>query len=259
MVAAHEDRGFEHRAQGLRRVEPMSERRVIYDFGSNNGDDIPYYLLKSDLVVAVEANPSLAGKIEARFAAEIEAGRLAVENCVLSDMPGTDPVPFYVHKKNHVLSTFPRPADDKIAEFQQISLHPRTPSSIVREYGAPHYIKIDIEHFDAKILRELFANSIKPPYISAEIHHIEVFAILVAAPEYRSFKLVDGRSVNVKYADHTVESVKGPTAYSFPFHSAGPFGDDIEGPWMDADDMFRILGKSGLGWKDIHARRADLS
>ena len=28
-------------------------KKIIYDFGSNNGDDIPYYLLKSDLVIAV--------------------------------------------------------------------------------------------------------------------------------------------------------------------------------------------------------------
>jgi predicted O-methyltransferase YrrM len=35
------------------------KKKIIYDFGSNNGDDIPYYLLKSDLVIAVEANPAL--------------------------------------------------------------------------------------------------------------------------------------------------------------------------------------------------------
>jgi hypothetical protein len=31
--------------------------KIIYDLGANNGDDIPYYLLKADTVVAVEANP----------------------------------------------------------------------------------------------------------------------------------------------------------------------------------------------------------
>ena len=34
-------------------------KKVIYDIGSNNGDDIPYYLMKCDKVVAVEANPLL--------------------------------------------------------------------------------------------------------------------------------------------------------------------------------------------------------
>jgi len=32
-------------------------KKIIYDLGSGNGDNIPYYLLKSDLVIAVEAIP----------------------------------------------------------------------------------------------------------------------------------------------------------------------------------------------------------
>jgi hypothetical protein len=43
-----------------------TSKTVIYDFGANNGDDIPYYLKKAELVVAVEANPSLCQKIEER-------------------------------------------------------------------------------------------------------------------------------------------------------------------------------------------------
>jgi len=85
-------------------------RKIIYDFGSNNGDDIPYYLLKADLVVAVEANPALARHIESRFAHEIQEGRLAVENCVLTTCAEPQSVSFYVHNSDHVLSQFPRPA-----------------------------------------------------------------------------------------------------------------------------------------------------
>ena len=32
-------------------------KKIIYDFGSGRGENIPYYLLKSDLVIAIEANP----------------------------------------------------------------------------------------------------------------------------------------------------------------------------------------------------------
>ena len=32
-------------------------KKIIYDFGAARGENIPYYLLKSDLVVAVEADP----------------------------------------------------------------------------------------------------------------------------------------------------------------------------------------------------------
>ena len=39
-------------------------KKIIYDFGANNGDNIEYYLLKSDLVIAVEANPELCDFIK---------------------------------------------------------------------------------------------------------------------------------------------------------------------------------------------------
>ena len=54
-------------------------KKIIYDIGSNNGDDIPYYLLKSDLVVAIEANPQLCNLINQRFKSEIDEGKLVVE------------------------------------------------------------------------------------------------------------------------------------------------------------------------------------
>ena len=46
-------------------------KKIIYDIGSNNGDDIPYYLLKSDLVIAIEANPKLCDLIQKKFSKEI--------------------------------------------------------------------------------------------------------------------------------------------------------------------------------------------
>ena len=58
----------------------MPEPKIIYDFGSNNGDDIPYYLEKADKVVAVEANPGLVAQIVSRFSKDIAAQKLIVEH-----------------------------------------------------------------------------------------------------------------------------------------------------------------------------------
>lgn len=69
-------------------------KKVIYDFGANNGDDIPYYLLKADVVVAVEANPKLCNAISNRFENYISDGRLFVENCVLAETYSAEPVVF---------------------------------------------------------------------------------------------------------------------------------------------------------------------
>ena len=92
--------------------------KVIYGFGSNNGDDIPYYLMKADIVVAVEASPKLCDEIGQRFGDEVKSGRLFIENCVLNAENATGDVPFYIHKHDHARSQFPRPSEMEIDHFE---------------------------------------------------------------------------------------------------------------------------------------------
>jgi FkbM family methyltransferase len=226
---------------------------VIYDFGANNGDDIPYYLKKADVVVAIEANPSLAEAIGSRFADEVSDGRLVVENCALVVHDSTVPVPFYVHKENHVLSQFPPPKKEEEEQFDKILVPGRKPSDIVNQYGSPYYIKVDLEHFDQQVLEELFSANIHPTYISAECHDVAVFATLVSRGGYNAFKLVDGPSVSQCYQGLKIKTSTGLTEHSFPHHAAGPFGDDIPGDWMSANKFYHLLSLAGLGWKDVHA------
>lgn len=228
-------------------------KKVIYDFGANNGDDIPYYLKKADLVVAVEANPALCRQIEERFSGEMAEGRLRVENCVVvGDAPAGE-VFFYLHKRHHVLGQFPRPDESVIGDYEKVLLTPRSVMDIVQKHGAPYYIKIDIEGSEEGILRELFRNGVRPPFISAESQSIRVFAVLAGLGEYQAFKLVQGDTVDRDYSRHTISTKEGQEVYSFPRHSAGPFGDDVKGAWMNADDLFAVLAETGLGWRDIHA------
>jgi FkbM family methyltransferase len=227
---------------------------VIYDFGMNNGDDVEYYLLKGARVVGVEANRSLCELAERRFAEAIEAGRLAILNLALADEESRSSIRFYLHKTNHVLSQLPTPADEELQNFEQVEVPCRTPASIVREFGEPSYIKIDVEHFDLAVLENLFRAGIFPPEISAESHSAPVFACLVANG-YRSFNLVDGATVSKRYRRATVATADGPKEFSFKPHSAGPYGEDIRTPWEDADTFLYTLAAAGLGWKDIHASR----
>ena len=225
--------------------------KTIYDLGSNNGDDISYYLMKADRVIAVEANPVLCELIKTRFSEELANGKLFIENCVLNVGPPINETPFYIHKNNHVLSTLKEPSN--IAEFERVLLPSQNICKIVEKYGDPYYIKLDIEHVDHLILRELLINGIIPPFISAESHTIEIFTLMVALGGYNAFKLVDGPSVSSRYNDHQICVDNGMEKYSFPYHSSGPFADDIIGPWMSANNFFKVLALTGLGWKDIHA------
>ena len=204
-------------------------------------------------MVAVEANPALCEEIRKRFGTEISRGQLIVENVVVTDHETNNKVPFYLSKRHHVHGQFPRPNDESIEQYEEVLLPSKSALTIIKEHGVPYYVKVDIEHYDELILRHLFLNGITPPYISAESHTIVVFCMLVGLGGYRSFKLVDGKTVDKKYVDHLINTQNGAEQYSFPMHSAGPFGDDIRGEWFTADNLFALLMVEDLGWKDIHA------
>ena len=250
----------------MSRSEPSQksgdQRRTIYDLGANNGDDIPYYLLKGDLVVAVEASPALAAGLRERFAAEIAANRVAVENCVLTIDPAVTEVPFFLHRANHLLSQLPRPASGVLGEFDETVLPAATFSALAARHGDPYYVKIDLEGYDDVILQEIFRSGVFPSYISAEAHTIDVFCTLVALGGYHAFKLVEGEFVGRDYAAHPIATGTGKDGgtqvYKFPCpHSSGPFGNDVKGPWMDRALFLRYLAHVGPGWIDIHASRVD--
>ena len=140
--------------------------KVIYDLGANNGDDIPYYLTKADKVVAVEANPELANKIKDRFLQEIESGKLVVEACAVT-INNASEVNFYLCD-DPVLSTL-KTTDN--SRFQKAILPAKNVVHLINEHGLPHYIKIDVEFYDHIILKYLFENGIRPPYISAAVSY----------------------------------------------------------------------------------------
>jgi FkbM family methyltransferase len=227
-------------------------KRIIYDIGSNNGDDIPYYLNKADRVIAVEANPLLCSQIKKRFQSEIDMERLIIENSVLvSKEYFAESVDFYIHSNEDVLSQFLPPKN--LDMYRKVKLPAITVSDLIRNYGEPYYIKIDVEHYDELILNDFFDNNVKPPFISCESHSSKIFSLLVTKGGYDAFKLVDGESVPTKFAKHRIFTNNSAIYFSFPRHSAGPFGDDIPGDWMTADNFFSYLAFEGLGWKDIHA------
>jgi FkbM family methyltransferase len=230
--------------------------KIIYDFGACVGGNIPYYLLKSDLVIAIEANPSLVERIKQKFEKEIIQKKLIVLNYLISNKIGENQEDFFVHKTNHYLSRT-NPDENKINNFNKIKLKSKKAIDIIKEFGEPYYIKIDIEGQDHLILKDLFLSKIKPPYISAEAHKIEVFTILSALGEYESFKLVIGADVHKKYKDHKIKTKNDFLKYSFPLHSAGPFGNDIDGPWLTVNNLFKPLSYLETGWVDIHCSNID--
>ena len=228
------------------------------------------------MIVAVEADPNLCNLIKQKFKEEIKNDKLIVENCVVITDNKTKEVPFYISKEKSVWNQYPKPFSDNekivsndfevkigasvmdknnyfdvfykplMKNFKEVYLPSKDILEIIKTHGNPYYIKIDVERYDHEILKRLLTNNIIPPYISAESNNIEVFSSLIIHGRYNAFKLVEGATVPEKYKH-----------FSFPEHSAGPFGNDINGPWMTAHNFFHVLGIMGLGWKDIHASNVD--
>jgi FkbM family methyltransferase len=230
-------------------------RKLIYDIGANTGSDIPYYIMQSDVVVAIEANPILCKEIREQYAEYVSDNRLTVENVVAVAALESAVVDFYIHRTEHVLSQMTPPAANELTHFTHQCLPARAIVDLISQHGNPYYIKIDVEGADAALLRAIFAAGIRPPYISAECLSIEVFQVLLEHGGYRAFKLIEGSAVSQDYTNRSVvnHATQQAVPYSFPPHSAGPFGEDVDGPWMSPENFLRQLAFSGFGWKDIHA------
>jgi FkbM family methyltransferase len=229
---------------------------VIYDIGANNGHDIPYYLMRADKVVAVEANPSLCKEIRTRFCSEIEEGRLVlIQGAAVAD-DIDDLIEFGIHRVHHVLSST---AYDKASmDYETIRVKPFSLAKIIQEHGDPLYIKLDIEGHEPEIIEALFLAGIFPKFISVEIHDPRGALLLLAERRYRYFNIVEGQTVREVYKDYPLEVGGDKIIYSFPHHSAGPFGHDLQAWTSRGDTVFR-LGTTGFGWKDFHASSEDVA
>lgn len=228
---------------------------LVYDVGANVGDDSAYYLAKGCRVIAIDANPEICAECETRFAQEIAQGRITILNVGVGDCAGT--LDFHVNVEKHRISTFApeRFADQEwvVQDWRAVEVPVVPLSELIAAHGTPHFIKIDVEYFDTKVLLDLLHTGIRPPFISAEAHEIDVYCALVAMG-YRRFQLISGATVDTQYGDAVINRVDGTRIpYPFPFDSSGPFGDDLPGPWLDKDEVLTRLLAHGLGWIDIHA------
>lgn len=243
-------------------------KKIIYDLGANEGQNIPYYFHKSDLVVAVEANPYLCNLLKKKFEKQILEKKLIVENLVVTNNESFVES-FYISKFGSQFSTC-RPEKNVLQirdktitkdDYLEKLINSINILDLLKKHGHPHYIKIDLEHFDEIILNEILEKCInKPLYISSECQDIKVYDILIRSNEYQSFKYVLGSKVGDNYSNHKFKDINNfEQVFNFKKHSAGPFGDDILGNWLSKDEFknkFLELSDHELapGWIDIHAK-----
>ena len=255
-----------------------SKSWLIYDVGMNNGDDCAYYLSKGYDVVAIEANPSLVQRARERFAQEIADRKLYIEWVGIVDQPGN--VPFWICDERDVFSSF----DATRAGRNGLKCHPIeiecvTFDTILKKYGIPHYLKIDIEGAEPYCLKHLQPVQL-PQYVSLEAEDLQ-WLVLLQQLGYSEFKIVDQMRHNSKLPDFANANVFSRSAKTicwyadrlknrlgspfFPRGSSGPFGEQSPGEWQSFEEvasnwLHMRLGHYTSGtlnrysWFDFHAR-----
>jgi FkbM family methyltransferase len=233
-------------------------RGLVFDIGFHIGQDTDFYLKKGFWVVAVDANPLLVEEGKRKFKDYLDAGRLVLLNVGIGERDET--LPFYVNDQLSEWSSFDHEIGTTRGAYHVINVPLVTLRSIVHRYGVPYYIKIDIEGHDLVAIQSLRDLTDRPKYISVENGEAHMIDEL-SKQGYTKFKFVNqGVIQNVrlplparegKYIEHL-----------FPFGASGPFGEEIDGPWLSKEDVLRVSNDywsmpnrdaNVHGWFDLHA------
>lgn len=260
---------------------------LIFDVGAHKGEDSAFYLALGFRVVAIEANPALVAHLRSRFAKEIEAGRFTLLDMAIAD--GDRQVRFFANRTLSIWGTTNPAWARRNRRLGTLSDEITVPGihfgEVIRRFGCPHYLKIDIEGADMLCIRALDGMNCRPKYISIESTKTSWLGLLkeFAALEslgYTRFKVVDQR----RHGSGIFIGRNGePVSYIFEKGASGPFGEDLQGRWLTKQEALRrylpifvlyrtigdntilskILGHipvlkralSAVGWFDTHAMR----
>jgi len=141
-------------------------RELIIDVGMHNGDDTHYYLDRGFNVLAIEADPTLVEQAKDRFREYIKDDRLQILNIGIADIEGEKD--FYICDSNTVWNTFNKEElISRKVEFQAVKVPCKKFDWVLKRYGIPFYLKIDIEGNDHLCIDALEVGNL-PKYISTE-------------------------------------------------------------------------------------------
>jgi len=264
---------------GSTRRPRLSTPGLIYDVGMHNGDDTAFYLHQGYRVVAIEADPGLAAQANARFASELQSGRLTILNIGIAETSGF--LPFWIRDDCSIWNSFdPTIAGRNGGVTRSVVVRTATFGEILDEWGIPDYLKIDIERNDELCVEQL-AERFLPTFISVESECVADDEDLDAAQSltmlkllhkvgYRRFKLIYQEDFSsgtmsdlVALSRRVIRSaavgrLRVPGIkdlarqltperrlarryrYDFPYGSSGPWGDAAMGRWLSFEQAERV-------------------
>jgi FkbM family methyltransferase len=269
------------------------EHKLIFDVGMHHGEDTAYYLGLGYRVIGIDADPRLVEQAARMFAKPVRSGMLVLEHCAVAASEGNTTL--YLSERS-VWNSLSRTISDREQScVGEVSVPARRLDSLFAAHGVPFYCKIDIEGEDAACLDSLASSRELPAFVSVETECIgegeqltdqQALKTLDCLKQlgYDRFKLVHqptlsvlGPEVGLTGASTTMVPIPDATKslirlkrvhnYRFPHGATGPFGDLLDGIWVDYDEARAVLlhyrrayfsGRGALSfgfWCDWHARR----
>lgn len=220
------------------------KRDLVFDFGLHKGEDTAFYLEKGFRVVSFEANPELAQACRNRFSAQIETGTLTIMEGAVAPASAGDTLTFFVNERS-VWGTIDKDwveRNEKAgAASKKITARRIDVEEVIREFGMPFYMKIDIEGADQYVLEVLASFPDRPKYISIESSKEDLGEVIAECDRLRTLGYSRFKAVQQEYipgrqgvfARRNGESF----SYTFPADSSGPFGDDIRQSWVSYEEI----------------------
>jgi FkbM family methyltransferase len=241
---------------------------LIYDVGAHNGWDTEHYLNLGFRVVAIDANPEAISDLGLKFKDRIDAKQLTLLNCAIGDQGQNT---FWISDHSD-WSSF----DEGVAKRSNTNARPIEVecvpfSRILKQYGVPFYLKIDIEGSDGFCLAALKDFNDRPQFISWEATDPDGIGQLRLMRDlgYTKFKIIrqtdffsigDG-IVHRKLRGLLRRLLLRPRPKNFQIGSSGPFGEETPGnwhSWTDIAERWRSMREVELPiwlWYDFHAAR----
>lgn len=125
----------------------VSRGDLVFDVGANKGLFTETLLELGAKVVAVEPNPRLAVMVRARF-------RVPVVQAALGAEPGTADLLLGQHPGHSTLSQeWAEHVEDRWAG--SVTVQVRTLDDLIRQYGKPRFVKLDVECYEPQVLAGL--------------------------------------------------------------------------------------------------------
>lgn len=226
----------------------MRATNLIFDVGCHRGDDTAYYLAKGFQVVAIEANPVLYRACLARFPDAIADGSLRLLHACVSDR--REPVRFFVNA-NDGWSSFVEPIGTRGDNYEILELDTVPLDELITEYGAPVFMKVDVEGAENRLLRALTRCEHQAAVIAIEVDFYE-------ADPVADLERLGYDRFHILRQPHLVADPALPS-WAFTRCSSGPLTAQLLAdavPASVARAAFDALRGESYRWHDLYAARA---